>query len=215
MPIEFRCSGCQRILRTPDESAGKQARCPECGTILEVPQAQGTAAASSTAGPEPAPESSGLVENPYRSPSGYAFQGPFASPFSDVQAYAASRLAGPATGLIVTGSIALALQVIYFVALGVALWFSPEGMAAHGGDNLMEFLSTGIVGAQLVGCALSVLVILGAVRMKRLESYGFAMASAIIAMVPCISPCCVLGFPFGLWAIIVLQEGHVRTAFRG
>ena len=39
MPIEFPCSGCQRLLRTADDTAGKQARCPECGQIQTVPSA--------------------------------------------------------------------------------------------------------------------------------------------------------------------------------
>jgi hypothetical protein len=41
MPIEFRCTGCQQQLRVPDESAGKNAKCPKCGAILVVPAAFG------------------------------------------------------------------------------------------------------------------------------------------------------------------------------
>ncbi|MDZ4821336.1 MAG: YIP1 family protein [Planctomycetota bacterium] len=37
MPIEFRCSDCQKLLRTPDDSAGRQAQCPHCQAIQEVP----------------------------------------------------------------------------------------------------------------------------------------------------------------------------------
>ena len=37
MPIEFRCSGCGRLLRTADDTAGKQAKCPQCGEILTIP----------------------------------------------------------------------------------------------------------------------------------------------------------------------------------
>lgn len=37
MPIEFRCTQCNRLLRTQDETAGKKAKCPECGTILTIP----------------------------------------------------------------------------------------------------------------------------------------------------------------------------------
>jgi len=43
MPIETKCPGCERLLRVPDEHAGKQARCPACNTIYVVP---GGAAAS-------------------------------------------------------------------------------------------------------------------------------------------------------------------------
>jgi hypothetical protein len=37
MSIEFSCSRCQRLLSTPDDSAGKQARCPECGASVRIP----------------------------------------------------------------------------------------------------------------------------------------------------------------------------------
>jgi len=37
MAIETKCPGCQRLLRVPDEHAGKQARCPACNTIYVVP----------------------------------------------------------------------------------------------------------------------------------------------------------------------------------
>ena len=80
MPIEFRCTQCNKLLRTGDDTAGKQAKCPECGAVMPVPApdaAQGSpyqpmgmpqAAASpfgSVAAPVP-PDSM----NPYQSPAG-------------------------------------------------------------------------------------------------------------------------------------------------
>ncbi|MCX7427048.1 MAG: hypothetical protein NTW96_15665, partial [Planctomycetia bacterium] len=38
MPIEFRCSQCGKLLRTGDDTAGKQAKCPACGAIVNVPR---------------------------------------------------------------------------------------------------------------------------------------------------------------------------------
>ncbi len=61
---------------------------------------------------------------------------------------------------------------------------------------------------------IGILVIVGAQKMKRLESYGFAMAAAVLSMIPYLSPCCCLGLPFGIWAIVVLADGQVRAAFR-
>ncbi len=49
MPIEFRCTQCNKLLRTADESAGKKAKCPECGQVLRVPSPEPAAA------PDPAP----------------------------------------------------------------------------------------------------------------------------------------------------------------
>ena len=39
MPIEFHCSNCGKLLRTPDDSAGRQAKCPACGQTVAVPTA--------------------------------------------------------------------------------------------------------------------------------------------------------------------------------
>jgi hypothetical protein len=55
MPIEFRCPGCSKLLRTPDESAGKKAKCPQCGMIADIPAAGSFADASPAAPQEPAP----------------------------------------------------------------------------------------------------------------------------------------------------------------
>ncbi len=37
MPIEFRCTGCQKLLRTQEGTEGKQAKCPVCGTLVLIP----------------------------------------------------------------------------------------------------------------------------------------------------------------------------------
>ena len=37
MAIEFRCTKCGKLLRTGDDTAGKHAKCPECGEILVIP----------------------------------------------------------------------------------------------------------------------------------------------------------------------------------
>ena len=38
--------------------------------------------------------------------------------------------------------------------------------------------------------------------------------ATIIAMVPCISPCCLVGLPIGIWALVVLMKPEVKAAFR-
>ena len=63
MPIDFRCTQCGRLLRTGDETAGKQAKCPECGRVMPIPAVSGSSAGgapSGAAGPLPsAPADSG------------------------------------------------------------------------------------------------------------------------------------------------------------
>lgn len=52
MAIEFRCSGCQQLLKVPDDSAGKNARCPKCSSLVVVPAA-GTGAVPPVFAPPP------------------------------------------------------------------------------------------------------------------------------------------------------------------
>ena len=37
MAIEFKCQGCEKTLRVPDEFGGRKAKCPNCQAILQVP----------------------------------------------------------------------------------------------------------------------------------------------------------------------------------
>jgi len=36
--MELTCQGCQQRLRVPDTEAGKQTRCPSCGTVMDIPR---------------------------------------------------------------------------------------------------------------------------------------------------------------------------------
>jgi len=54
---------------------------------------------------------------------------------------------------------------------------------------------------------------MGASKMQSLTSYQFAFTAAILAMVPCLSPCCLLGLPFGIWALVVLNKPEIKSQF--
>jgi phage FluMu protein Com len=54
MTIEFRCGQCNQLLRVPDNSAGKNARCPKCQALMQVPAASPESAAFGAPG-NPAP----------------------------------------------------------------------------------------------------------------------------------------------------------------
>jgi phage FluMu protein Com len=51
MTIEFRCPQCHRRLAVPDNAAGKQAKCPQCGTVTAIPAAGAPATAAPSATP--------------------------------------------------------------------------------------------------------------------------------------------------------------------
>jgi uncharacterized membrane protein len=72
MPIEFRCTHCDRLLRVPDGTEGKDAKCPQCGTIVIIPHRQPPPAPASPTPPVPPPfretVALGDTPNPYQSP---------------------------------------------------------------------------------------------------------------------------------------------------
>jgi hypothetical protein len=129
---------------------------------------------------------------------------------------AESMVGAPAIGLLVVAGIGILYQLfsILMNLLGTGMGaFS----AASGSSGGMSSLFTGVIGLvfNVIWLLLSGLVIYGALKMKKLESYGLAMAAAVVAALPCTSPCCVLGLPLGIWAIAVLVNQDVKSAFRG
>ncbi len=71
MPIEFRCNQCGTLLRTGDDTGGKQAKCPTCGAVMPIPAGTPGPAFQSSFPPPPPP---GMGEtNPYQSPGGYHY----------------------------------------------------------------------------------------------------------------------------------------------
>jgi hypothetical protein len=115
----------------------------------------------------------------------------------------------------VTGIIGIVLG-----ALGIGLHLLGIGLASTRAgaknDQAMANIFSGTFGIiqATLGIIIAVLIIVGTIKMKKLESYGFAMTVSILAMIPCISPCCLLGLPFGIWSIVVLSQPDVKDAFR-
>lgn len=54
----------------------------------------------------------------------------------------------------------------------------------------------------------------GAWKMRKLENYGLCVGACIVALLPCVSPCCCLGLPIGIWALIVMNRPEVRIHFK-
>lgn len=67
---------------------------------------------------------------------------------------------------------------------------------------------TGLALYMFIGIAM----IVGALRMMRLQSYGWAMTATIAALLP-VSPASLLGLAMGIWSLVVLNRPAVRAAF--
>ena len=124
----------------------------------------------------------------------------------------AEQVNGPAMGLIVVAVLGALAQVASLIMnLAGASMLAGSRMPKEAWANM--FSGTLGVVSGVIGLLMSAVVLLGALKMKKLESYGLAMAASIIAMVPCVSPCCLLGLPIGIWALVVLLKPEVKSAF--
>ena len=66
-----------------------------------------------------------------------------------------------------------------------------------------------------LGFALSVLMIVGGVCLKNLRRRGLALAGAyIVTGLALAGFYAILFFPFGIWALVLLYQPHIREAFR-
>ena len=50
-------------------------------------------------------------------------------------------------------------------------------------------------------------------RMANLEGHTQAVVFSIVAMLPCLSGCCIVGLPIGIWCLVVLLKAEVKSAF--
>lgn len=122
----------------------------------------------------------------------------------------AARVSAPAIGLMLTGGLSilttLALMAIMAVG-GAATIADPELRDALPGIGVSMALS-------IVALILEAAIVYAGVQMRKLQSWGLSLTGAILAMLPCL-PCCLLGLPIGIWAVIVLIDDDVKRAFAG
>ena len=123
----------------------------------------------------------------------------------------ASQVNGPATGLMI---VAILLIVGHVLGLVFNLVGASFLNATQGPNQAWSNFMSGTIGVVvgIVGLLISGVILFGAIKMKKLESYGLAMTASILAMLPC-SACCLVGLPIGIWSLVVLCKPEVKSAF--
>ena len=125
-------------------------------------------------------------------------------------AFSRGKVIAPAMGLMVAAALKLssALTVLFLFASPIRgildTVFSSLGINSFLPWQTMIGLST-----VLFKVVPGLFMLFGAIKMVQLRSYAWAIAAAILAIV-----CCSLvGFPVGIWALVVLSLQDVREAF--
>jgi hypothetical protein len=67
-------------------------------------------------------------------------------------------------------------------------------------------------GSDVVSTLMYVFVIVGTANMMRLRDRRSAITACIIALLPC-NPCCLLGLPFAIWGLVMLNRPDIKDTF--
>jgi predicted Zn finger-like uncharacterized protein len=225
MPEQVRCPSCNATLRVPETLLGKNVKCPKCQNTF-LAEMEGQTQAEEIV-QEPArvarrpPSREEEEEEVSVRPRGRAAEREDEEEEYEERprrrgrrrsAAAASMVAGPAISMMVAAGLSILISIldVFGRLLGLGIYAAGQdrsGEAAGVAGNL----AVGISG-DILGIALAVLILVGALKMKSLSSYGLAMTACIVSMVPC-HACCCLGLPFGIWGLVVLNKPEVKDAF--
>jgi predicted Zn finger-like uncharacterized protein len=221
MPEQIRCPSCSSVLRVPDTLLGKNVKCPKC-TMTFVAEME----------EEDPPE--GIVREPRRSPSRSRVRDDVEDeelpPEEEeeeeeerprrrkrrrrrrISAEASASVAGPAIALMVVSGLAIALSILSLLGNLFGVGLAAAAPASRGNQADLAVNAVTGVGGAIFGLLYWTVVLVGAIKMKSLSSYGFAMTSCIMSMLPC-QCCCILGLPFGIWGLVMLNKPVVKDAF--
>ncbi|UCE49098.1 MAG: serine/threonine protein kinase [Phycisphaerales bacterium] len=111
----------------------------------------------------------------------------------------------PAEGLMIAGIVNMLCIVPFTLLMGTIVLTNSRLLPQRGLDGKVAALSllVAIVGA---------VIVYGVMRMRELENYNVAVLGCVLAVLP-VTPGCLLGVPFGVWALSVLLRKKVRKAF--
>jgi hypothetical protein len=129
---------------------------------------------------------------------------------------AIAQVRWPAIGLVAAGILNWVLIPLILAVLSYQTLRTHDHGFSFNSPRPFDLFGLGLAKVSVIGLVLAPFVlcsflIYAAVKMMRLEAYGAAIAASIIAMV--VTPGNLIGFPFGIWALLVLSRGEVRDAF--
>ena len=131
---------------------------------------------------------------------------------------AAQQVQGPALGLMIAAGIGLVFTLLGLAMNALGMGMGALNNVAEGGPGAryMQYMTGGVgIVFNLIALAVAGFIIWAAMQMKQLRNWNMAAAASVVAMIPCISPCCIIGLPIGIWSLIVLMKPEVKSSFTG
>lgn len=134
---------------------------------------------------------------------------------------ALDKVNGPAIGLIVVAMLGFlgnawsAFQAL--IARGKIPFAPPPGADpefVRRTQELIDSFGTPLtVFSILFGVAFNAIILMGGLKLRRLQSFGVVIAAAILSILPCNCPACCVGIPIGIWVLVVMNSSEVRPYF--
>lgn len=144
------------------------------------------------------------MENPYEAPTSWN-QGSFRPVDID----------SPAIALIVVSTIAIVVGVlgllgdIVLIASGAI-----ETLEQNNEGPVSKYVTIAIRSFWGVGLLIAAgFVLYGSLQMRKRQNYSTARMACVVAMIPLLGPCCLLGIPFGIWGFFQLGQPGVKESF--
>jgi len=107
----------------------------------------------------------------------------------------------PSIGIRITGLLdCLLLIVLLLMMFWTIVPGKEKAIGLYELALMIAFLTPGIV------------IFLGGLAMPKCKSHGLAVAAAILAMIP-FHPAFLIGLPFGIWALMILNKPEIQRAF--
>jgi hypothetical protein len=203
MSIHVTCGDCGEEFKLKDTAAGKRFPCKVCGASIQVPAAEELAD----------DEDEVLDEIPER-----PAKGPKKSPRDAI----AARCFWPALFLYIVGTLSLLNHaggiVMNLMGISTNPFASFQQPPPNETPEMARAREVGMMVGSICGAVLFIgfdaVVLYGAYCLQKLRNHSMAMTAGILSCIPICSPCLVLGIPFGIWTLVVINQPDVKAAFR-
>jgi predicted Zn finger-like uncharacterized protein len=210
MSIEANCPGCGTKVGVPESLLGKRVKCPRCSQIFTAEEPN--------AGYEEVTEEEDRPRRKRRPVPADDYEEDDRYEDDDYEPQQRRRRGGRRAALEAVKAPAIALMVVGCLGLGYAalnaLLIFLNGvppMFKFQGNNVAAHRSGVFIGIGLT-FIWGIIVPYAGLMMLNLRNRSSVTIGAIFAMLPC-NLGCLLGLPFGIWALVVLNRPDVSRAF--
>jgi hypothetical protein len=108
-------------------------------------------------------------------------------------------------------AVLVVINIVATVAMGEVATFPGQQPPQTEQEKAAQMF--GVVLGVLLALGIGTMIIIGASKMMKLQSWGLALTAAILSAIPC-NLCCFIGTPIGIWAIVVLASQDVKYWFQ-